>query len=126
MKKITATIAKALAENAIQKIREAKDNDVKVKSQSLTKSKEFQIIKKRAKKIASLRAFQAKEVGKFQDKHKVYINDDEGNLARISTRSVSTGTNKDKIKNEIILLNHVDGVLIENLVDSIVKKYTKI
>jgi hypothetical protein len=120
MKKLTATIAKALAETARISISKKKDADTKSNEKSVTRSREFQKLKSlhRQQEALSKKFNSLKQ--RIEEKNNISIN--AYRKLEITTRR-QTLPDVTELKNAIIIANHVEGVDESKVLNHVIKKY---
>src|SRR5687768_1407496 len=108
--KVTATIARALAELAVERIKTAKDKLEDHSTESALRSNELKQIRALVKEQRKLATRIDKIRTAAQNKFKVSINVYHDNSIRVAAQRDRTVPSIDLLKNEIIIASHVHGL----------------
>lgn len=122
--KVTVTVARALAEMAVEKIVDAKEKAAAADIARAMKSSEVKQLRDLYKQRNSLNTKIRTLISAAQRKYNVSMYEGHGGIS--ASRPRRTPIPKvEELKNEIIILNHTDGVSTDKVVDVLVKKHTQ-
>lgn len=118
MTKVNATLARSLAECAIDKIRKKYEQEAQSKIDKLKSSPEYKELIKLKSKIHTEERTLGKKLSVIVRKTGVTMYSDLS-----PRRSIKNMPSINDIKTQILLASHVDGVDVKKLVDHVVSKF---